>query len=58
MKKFTVVELNVPVGHMNLVVRAPPGLSALEITEFVKERTSIRLFAKLPYLRKRNRWGN
>jgi len=56
MKKCRVVELYVQVDHVHLVVRLPPNLSVSEFMGLVKGRNAIRLFGKLPYLRKKKLW--
>ena len=53
-----IVELNVQPDHVHLLVRVPPKVSISKLTGVVKGRTALRLFTRLPYLRKRPYWGN
>ena len=53
-----VVALNLQVDHVHLLVRIPPKLSVSKLMGTVKGKTAIRVFHKLPQLKKKPYWGN
>jgi len=53
-----IVELNVQLDHVHLLVRIPPKLSVSRVMGTLKGKTAIRVFHKLPHLKKKPYWGN
>ncbi|CDH07254.1 transposase (fragment) [Xenorhabdus bovienii str. oregonense] len=52
------MELNVQLDHVHFLVKIPPKLSVSQVLGHLKGRTTIRLFNKFSYLRKKKLWGN
>ena len=56
--KCQVVELNVQEDHIYLLVKVPPKMSISHLLGIVKGKTTLRVFTRFPYLRKKPYWGN
>ena len=53
-----VVELSVQKDHVHLIVMVPPKLSISDLMGRVKGQTSMKIFKRFRYLRKKPYWGN
>jgi len=53
-----VVELSVQNDHVYLLVKVPPKISISKLMGTLKGKTAIRIFHKLPQLKRKPYWGN
>ena len=53
-----VVELNVQADHVHLLVMIPPKVAISQLMGRVKGQTSMKLFNRFRYLKKKPYWGN
>ncbi|WP_244590673.1 IS200/IS605 family transposase [Xenorhabdus mauleonii] len=52
-----IVELNAQIDHVHLLVKIPPKLVISHVLGHLKGKTTLRLFNKFPYLRKKKWYG-
>ena len=56
-QEMSVIRGNVRANHVHVLVSAPGHLSPSKIAQYLKGKSSYRLFREFPYLRKRY-WGS